>query len=200
MFGPLDALNILSRQYQMNLSLIAETLDPVSTQAPGEELNPKGSSFAETVVPTHTFANAPPLDVLIIPGGVGTRIPSIKSTVDYVAATYPQVQYAITVCTGSGVLARTGFLDGKKATTNKFRFDITAALGPKVDWIKQARWVVDGNIWTSAGISAGIDVTLAFIEKIYGREVVDSVANAMEYERHEDSTWDPFTAIFESKK
>jgi transcriptional regulator GlxA family with amidase domain len=168
----------------MNLYLIAETLQPVSTKAPGKEFNPKNSNFSQAVLPTHTFENAPALDVLIIPGGVGTRIPSIKSTVDFVADMYPKVQYCITVCTGSGVIARTGYLDGKKATTNKNRWDITTKLGPKVHWIKKARWVVDGNIWTSAGISAGIDVTLAFIEDTYGREVVDSVTNALEYERH----------------
>lgn len=189
----------MSRQFKLNLSLIAETLDPVSTSVSTDGLNPKDSDFGQSVVPSHTFANAPPLDVLIIPGGVGTRIASIKSTVDFVAATYPRVQYCITVCTGSGVLARTGHLDGKRATTNKARWDITTALGPKVQWVKQARWVVDGNVWTSAGISAGIDVTLAFIEMIHGREVVESVSNTMEYERHEDSTWDPFTAVYEAK-
>jgi transcriptional regulator GlxA family with amidase domain len=199
-FGPLDALNILSTQYQMNLSLIAETLDPVSNQPPGSEFNPKKSNFSERVVPTHTFANAPPLDVLIVPGGIGTRIPGIEPTVDFVAATYPQLQYIITVCTGSGILARTGHLDGKRATTNKNRWDLTTAMGPKVQWVKKARWVVDSNIWTSAGISAGIDVTLAFIKNLYGREVVDLVSNTMEYERHEDSSWDPFTAIFDAKK
>jgi len=70
------------------------------------------------------------------------------------------------------------------------------ALGPKVKWVPQARWVVDGNIWSSSGISAGIDVTLAFIEKIYGKDNATSVANLMEYERHTDPNWDPFAAIF----
>lgn len=60
----------------------------------------------------------------------------------------------------------------------------------------KARWVVDGNVWTSSGVSAGIDATLAFIEEVYGREEASSIADLMEYERHADASWDPFAEKF----
>jgi transcriptional regulator GlxA family with amidase domain len=147
--------------------------------------------------PTHTLATAPDgLDVLVIPGGLGTRSPLINSTIDYIAATYPKVKYLITVCTGSALAARAGILNGKRATTNKASWDSSVAYGPKVKWVPSARWVVDGNVWTSSGISAGIDATMAFIEEMYGKENATYVSNLMEYERNEDPSWDPFSQIF----
>jgi transcriptional regulator GlxA family with amidase domain len=132
----------------------------------------------------------------MIPGGLGTRSPLINATIDYIGATYPKVKYLITVCTGSALAARAGILDGKRATTNKNSWDANVAYGPKVKWVPRARWVVDGNIWTSSGISAGIDATIAFIEEVYGKENATYVANMMEYERHEDPNWDPFSDVF----
>lgn len=150
-----------------------------------------------TLPPTHTLTTVPDdLDVLIIPGGLGTRSPLINSTIDYIAATYPKVKYLITVCTGSALAARAGILDGKRATTNKASWDSSVATGPKVKWVPSARWVVDGNVWTSSGVSAGIDATLAFIEEMYGRDNATYVTNLMEYERNEDSSRDPFAEVF----
>ncbi|EEB95292.1 hypothetical protein MPER_05757 [Moniliophthora perniciosa FA553] len=187
-FGPLDALNILSMSFPLNLSIIAKSLDPVSTKHRDPSLNPFNSNFGESVVPTHDFDNPPPLDVLLIPGGYGTRADDIGSLIDFIRRTYPSLKYLITVCTGSWLAARAGILDGKRATSNKSAW----AAGPNVKWVSHARWVVDGNIWTSSGVAAGIDVTLAFIEEVYGAKVADDVARVMEYERHTDSTRDPF--------
>lgn len=193
-FGPLDALNILSSSRPMNLSLIAATMDPVSTKPP-PGLRPNISNFAESVVPTHTFDNAPPLDVLFVPGGLGSLL-ELNSTKAFIKATYPTLQYLITVCTGSALVAETGILDGRKATTNKADWARQIAKGPRVNWVPRARWVVDGNIWTSSGVSAGIDVTLAFVEHVYGRQNATRVANLMEYDRNTDSSWDPFATVF----
>ena len=195
-FGPLDALQILSRQYKMDLALLSPTLDPVSTRARAPSMNPKNSTFFQSIVPTHTLKDAPDLDVLIIPGGLGARAPDLNTTIAYIAATYPKLQYLVTVCTGAGIAARAGVLDGKRATTNKASWADTVALGPKVDWVRRARWTVDGNIWTSSGISAGIDVTLAFIQHVHGDDVATGLANLMEYEWHRDADWDPFAGIF----
>lgn len=131
--------------------------------------------------------------MLLVPGGMGTRVDeTIKPVIDFVGRIYQSVGYVVTICTGSGVIARAGILDGRKATTNKIRFESMEALRPQVEWVRKARWVVDGNIWTSSGISAGIDVTLAFIEKHYGREVALEIAKNLEYEWHEDADRDPF--------
>jgi transcriptional regulator GlxA family with amidase domain len=195
-FGPLDALNILSWQHKMNLSLIADTLEPVSTKAVSATMNRFNSSFGESVLPTHTFATAPPLDVLIVPGGVGTRSPNITSAIAFVKAQHPRLKYLITVCTGAGIAARAGVLDGKRATTNKRSWAQTVALGPKVHWIAHARWVVDGRVYSGSGVSAGIDVTLAWIADVFGEEIAKGIANGMEYERHLDPSWDPFAELY----
>ena len=131
--GPLDALNVLSNSYTLNLSIIAATLEPIGTQHLGQVK--QGSKFEQLIVPTHTFDDAPKdLEVLIIPGGLGNRKEeNIKPVVKYLASlgltTSPQqhlrgdIKWILTVCTGSEILARTGALDGKRATTNKRAFN-----------------------------------------------------------------------------
>ncbi|KAH9475534.1 Isonitrile hydratase [Psilocybe cubensis] len=195
-FGPLDALNALSLCYPLQLFIIAETLDPVSTKPPGSLGNPT-SNFAQSIVPTHTFDTVPALDVLIVPGGVGNRIPEVVArAIEYIADVYPSLQFLLTVCTGSRLVAEAGVLDGRKATTNKAAWARTIAYRPQVNWVPHARWVVDGNIWTASGVSAGIDLIFAYIGEVYGEEVATLLSNFMEYERHQDSTWDPYAELY----
>lgn len=189
-FGPLDALNLLSSTHKMNLYILAETLDPVSTARPAN--TGVGSNFAQSILPTHTFATAPPLDVLLVPGGQGTRHAGIAGAIAFIAAVFPSLQYLITVCTGSGLAARAGVLDGRRATTNKFAWRETTALRREVEWVHRARWVEDGNVWTSSGISAGIDVIFAWMRAVYGEEVAQDVADRMEYVPALDADNDPF--------
>lgn len=156
------------------------------------------ASVGQDVLPTHTFETAPPLDVLLVPGGRGARefTPAVEGTVDFIRKTYPNLKYLITVCTGSGLAARAGVLDGKRATTNKMAFHETAALGPKVNWVSRARWVTDGNIWTSSGVSAGIDVTFAWIQEVYGEAKAQKIADWIEYTWHKDPSSDPFADLY----
>ncbi|KAJ4474930.1 class I glutamine amidotransferase-like protein [Lentinula aciculospora] len=199
-FGPMDILNLLSRDYPMNLSIIAQTLEPVSTKHRDPSLNPLRSNFGESVVPTHDFSNAPPLDVLIIPGGYGLAANDLDLVYEFVKRTYPSLKYLITICNGCWVAARAGILDGKRATTNKSGWEMTKEIRPDVNWVAHARWVVDGNIWTSSGVSAGMDATLAFVGEVYGEEKAKEIAIVMEYERHEDPSWDPFADIYNLPK
>jgi len=154
-FGPLEAFQGVARRDKLTLYMLAETLDPVSTEP---NMNPANSSFFPSVLPTHTFANAPPIDVLLVPGGGGMRAPAadIKAHTDFIAKVFPTVSYFLTVCTGSGLAARAGVLDGRYATTNKRAFEQMRGYGPKVKWVAPARWVVDGNVWTSSGVCAPI--------------------------------------------
>ncbi|PBL01482.1 class I glutamine amidotransferase-like protein [Armillaria gallica] len=196
-FGPLDALNILSFAYPLDLSIIAETVNPVTTRPQSGSMNPMNSNFSESIVPTHTFDSPPEsLDVLIVPGGLGTRASNLNTTIDYIAATYPSLQYLITVCTGATLAARAGVLDGKNATTNKKSWEWATSQGPNVNWISHARWVVDGNIYTTSGVSAGIDGVFAFMEAVYGANATETVANSMEYVRETNSSWDPFAELY----
>ncbi|KAI9371474.1 class I glutamine amidotransferase-like protein [Aspergillus egyptiacus] len=195
-FGPLDCLNVLSQSQHLTLSILAHTLDPVSTKPPreGHETN-----LEQKILPTHTFATAPEIDVLLVPGGWGTRCRDsepIKAAVRFIADVYPRLQYLISVCTGSGLLALSGVLDGRQATTNKRAFAEISSWREEVVWVKKARWVVDGNIWTSAGVSAGIDVILAWIGRVYDEELAKRIAVFIEYVKHEDSGDDPFADLY----
>lgn len=121
----------------------------------------------------------------------------------YIHTVFATVKYVITICTGSAILAGMGLLDNRRATTNKSTWDSVVVLGPRVNWVRRARWVVDTNgvtpVWSSSGVSAGIDVTFAFIDKFYGPETAENVAHVMEYDRHLDDKWDPFADIWETK-
>lgn len=194
-FGVLDVLNLLGTfHFKLSLSLIAATLEPVSTNSPLADGNPMGSSFHQSVVPTHTFRTAPPLDVLIVPGGIGTRAPgaALDELRKFIKTRYPTVEFFITICTGAALAAQAGVLDGKRATTNKSAWKWVVSQGPDVDWVAVARWTVDGKVWTSAGVSAGIDAILAFVGTVYGRTAVDEIVALLEYDRHWDAACDPW--------
>ncbi|ETS80549.1 hypothetical protein PFICI_08078 [Pestalotiopsis fici W106-1] len=173
-------------------------MDPVTT-ALLPSPHRAASQFSQLIVPTCTFETAPSLDLLIVPGGQGTRDPKISKAVSFVTRVYPSLQQLIAVCTGVGIAAQAGVLDGKRATTNKLSWDSTVALRPEVDWVYQSRWICDGNIWTSSGISAGIDVTLAWIESSYGETTATAIANRMEYVRATDPSQDPFATLYKKE-
>lgn len=188
-FGPLEVVNGLSASHEITLSVIAETLDPVSTQMKGMH------SVGQSVNPTSTFADVSSLDVLIIPGGFGGFEPTTE-LLDFLRKIIPATKNVITVCNGSALLAMTGLLDGKKATTNKALWEKCTGFGPKVNWVAKARWVEDGKFWTSSGVSAGIDAVLAWTASVYGEETAAYMANGMEFKRTETSLGDPFSEIF----
>lgn len=103
------------------------------------------------------------------------------------------------ICTGSGLAARAGVLDGQKATTNKQCWSFQTPLGPKTHWVANARWVKsdNGKLWTCSGVSAGIDGFLAMVEHAYGKDANgvsfgDRVSDEIEYNRVRDSSDDPF--------
>nr|OQO24870.1 hypothetical protein B0A51_06879 [Rachicladosporium sp. CCFEE 5018] len=195
--GPVSALATLGRSRHIDLSMIAETLEPVTSAPLLPSMNLLNSTSFVTMLPTHTFATAPKdLEVLMIPGGSGSRSPYLNATLAYLQTTYPKLRYLITVCTGSLVASRAGLLDGKYATTNKQGWAGVVATNPHVHWVPQARWVVDGNIWSTSGVSAGIDGTLGFIECFYGSAVVTAVRNSMEFDWHQDPQWDPFRVVY----
>jgi putative intracellular protease/amidase len=124
-FGPLEALNCISRKefqddlcipyvQNVSLSIIAQDLNPVSPATPGDV----GSVLGQQFTPQYDLKSAPKLDVLLIPGGLGSDGVD-DSVVAWVRDVFPSLQYLITVCTGADIAARAGLLNGKRATTNK---------------------------------------------------------------------------------
>ena len=143
-----------------------------------------------------TLARAGEFDAILVPGGFGTRRevgnePFLSSLRSLSARS----RFVTSVCTGSALLAKAGILDGRRATTNKRAFAWVVSQGPKVDWVAQARWVEDGRFFTSSGVTAGMDMTLGLIAHLLGRETSLGIAQAAEYEWHEDKSWDPFAKL-----
>ena len=181
-FGPLEMFGFLKGT--VDIDMVAQQAGHVrSAQGP------------ETVA-SYGFDDCPPLDLLLVPGGFGTRTevdnPHILS---FLRRRVPEVEIAMTVCTGTSLLARAGLLDGRRATTNKRSFQWVAEQGAKVQWVKEARWVEDDKFVTSSGVSAGIDMALAVIARLYGKEISDNLAVSAEYEWHRDAGWDPFAKV-----
>lgn len=185
-FGPMDAFNFLSMSHkELTISILSATLDPVPTKP--------SPSFSQSVVPTHTYSDPPSeqIDVVFVPGGIGLREPTDELE-KWLADNAPRARFVLTVCTGSAVLSRTGVLDGVRATTNKRSWDWATPQGPKVNWVRKARWVVSGKFWTSSGVSAGIDMALAWIESEFGTHEATAIADRMEYVWNKDPDHDPF--------
>ncbi|KAF3903209.1 hypothetical protein ABW20_dc0102309 [Dactylellina cionopaga] len=156
--------------------------------------------IAPQFVATHSFADAPKLDILIVPGGVGFRslIENNDTSVEtFVQSRFPDVEYILSVCTGAAFLARAGVLKGKRATTNKAAWDLVLKYseGSGANWVPNARWTEDGKVWTSSGISSGIDMAAAFFKMFYGEERVNWTLNDMEYAPHTDPNDDPFAIV-----
>jgi transcriptional regulator GlxA family with amidase domain len=135
------------------------------------------------------------VDIVVVPGGIGTRaLVNDQSFLGWLKGWATSAEFITSVCTGSGVLAAAGLLDGHRATSNKRSFSWASAQGAGVTWIPEARWVEDGNRWTSSGVAAGIDMALALIAHLHGEDLATGLADRVEYEWHRDSSWDPYAA------
>lgn len=178
-FGPLEMFGVLSDHF--DVVMLAESAGPVaSAQGPRCAID-------------RTFADPGQLDLLLLPGGRGTRAEvSNPAMLAFLNSSYPQLEYLASICTGSGVLAAAGLLDNRRATSNKKSFAWASSNSASTEWVAQARWVEDGNIWTSGGVAAGIDMSLALIAELLGEETAIKVAEYTEYDWHRDARWDPF--------
>ena len=158
-----------------------------------EKAGPIRSGEGPTTQADHAFADAPPYDILLVPGGFGTR-QAVNNTPLLLALTAASRKAAITttVCTGSALLARTGVMDGRPATSNKVAWDWVVKQGPRVRWQRKARWVDDGDLVTSSGVSAGIDMALSVVARLHGTDMARQAARFMEYVWHESAEDDPF--------
>ncbi|AAK80770.1 putative intracellular protease/amidase [Clostridium acetobutylicum] len=135
--------------------------------------------------------------ILFVPGGSGTREKvNDDNFINFIGNMVKESKYIISVCTGSALLSKAGILNGKRATTNKRSFKWVTEQNEDVLWVKEARWVKDGNIYTSSGVSAGIDMTLGFIEDLIGKEKALEISRSIEYFWNEDSNYDPFSKIY----
>ena len=180
-YGPMEMLGNLPDEFSIRM------------------LGPEGDSVASTQGPRtaldHTYEDAPPVDILFVPGGAGTQAHADdRRLLEWLRERAKQAEIVASVCTGSASLAMAGVLDGYRATTNKRAFQWVSEQGPNVEWVKEARWVRDRNRWTCSGVAAGTDMSLALIASLAGEEVAQTLADRTEYEWHRDASWDPFAA------
>jgi transcriptional regulator GlxA family with amidase domain len=154
----------------------------VFTVARGPE--PVRATGGLRVVPDHTFADAPPIDLLVVPGGFGTRnLLGEESTLSWIREVAVDAEQVTSVCTGSLLLASAGLLGGRRATTHWGALDTLAGLDETVLVDRDARVVFDGVV-TSAGVAAGIDMAFDVVELLHGRDVADETASYIEFVRH----------------
>jgi len=183
-FGPLEMFGALPDAYR--LAMIAERAGPIDSRQ-----GPKA-------VADLALAEAESYDVLLIPGGRGTRREvGNEPLIDCLRRLAESSGLVATICTGAALLARTGLIDGRKATTNKASFRWVMAQGPDVLWQPHARWVADGKYYTSSGVSAGMDMALALIASLSGRETAEQVATYAEYHWNSNPSDDPFSARYD---
>lgn len=136
------------------------------------------------VTADYSLAAAPDIDILVIPGGFGTRLLlDHEPTLDWIKNRAASAQLVTSVCTGALLLAKAGLLDGKRATTHWAALDVLEE-ETKVTVDRKLRWVEDGNVVTSAGVAAGVDMAFHIVERVCGKEVADETAHYIEYPRH----------------
>jgi transcriptional regulator GlxA family with amidase domain len=177
-YGPVEMLSYVPG---FKVIMIAEQAGPVrATQGV--------STMAE-----FSFASAPPVDILLVPGGLGTfREINNRALLDYIRSANQRSEVTASVCTGSALLAKAGLLSGLRATTNKNYFAHSVEQDSTVRWQHSARWVEDGKMITSSGVSAGTDMSLGLIARFIGKEHARHLARNLEYIWNDDPTNDPF--------
>ena len=181
-FGPLEMFGLAAEHFEIRL--ISETGGVVASRQ-----GPKS-------VCDDSFQSAPAIDVLLVPGGIGTRQEVDNQVLlDWLKERSEQAELVASVCTGSALLAKAGVLDGLRATSNKLAFAWAASQSEKVQWEQQARWVEDGKVFSSSGVSAGIDMSLAVIARLVSQQAAEEAANFAEYSWQRDADWDPFAAL-----
>ncbi|WP_454018759.1 DJ-1/PfpI family protein [Azospirillum sp. Marseille-Q6669] len=163
--GPYE---VLARVPSAKVHLLWKTLDPVR------------SDTGLTILPTTTLAEAPPLDLLLVPGGSGINaLLTDEEVLSFLEERVSSTRYISGICTGSLVLGAVGFLEGKRAGTHWASRDFLAAFGatPVAE-----RVVVDGTLFTGGGVTAGIDVALRIVADLFGEQAAKLVQLSIEYD------------------
>jgi transcriptional regulator GlxA family with amidase domain len=154
-----------------NVFTVARSADPVK------------ATGGLRVLPQFDFAGAPPIDLLVIPGGFGTRpLLDDHDIREWIREAASKARLTTSVCTGALLLARAGLLQGRRATTHWGAHDLLASLDSTIIVERHVRVVNDGIV-TSAGVAAGIDMALAVVESLHGKAVADETAKYMEFPR-----------------
>jgi len=163
--GPLQ---VLHRLPGANTHIVAGGREPIP------------SDCGLSLVPTATFEDCPPLDLICVPGGFGVSgAIADRATIDFVRRQGARAKYVTSVCTGAFVLGVAGLLDGRRATTHWAYTSLLPLVGATYE---KARVVRDGNVFTGGGVTAGIDFALAVAAEVAGAEVAQRIQLSIEYD------------------
>jgi transcriptional regulator GlxA family with amidase domain len=173
--GPYEVFSVAGRRHG---------LDPFDVRLLAKEAAPVSARNGFLMTPHAALRDAPALDLLLVPGGLGTR--TVQHDTELVAAIRDRAATAelvLSVCTGALVLGRAGLLDGLEATTHHSAFDELREAAPLARLRPEARYTDNGRVLTSAGIAAGIDLALHVVERLLGRDVAEEASRYMEFPR-----------------
>lgn len=171
--GPFEVFSITGRDRDPK---------PFRVRLVSEHAGPILARNGLSVNPDYTLADCPKADLLLIPGGMGTRPLMHNATVvDWVRRRAAEAELVLSVCTGALILARAGLLDGLAATTHHGALDLLRETAPNTTIRTESRFVDNGRVITSGGIAAGIDMALHVVGRLEGLAVAEQTARYMEY-------------------
>jgi transcriptional regulator GlxA family with amidase domain len=179
--GPFEVFAVTGRGWEQkpfDVFTIAEKSEAVIT------------SNGLSVNPRYTIGDCPQADILIVPGGIGTRREmQNQNLIDWIKGATEKAEMTLSVCTGSLLLAKAGLLDGASATTHWAAMDLLREVAPRATVRPDKQFVDNGRVMTSAGISAGIDLSLHAVGKLLGEDVAAATARWMEYKHWKGSDY-----------
>ncbi len=150
-----------------------------------ETSRPVAAVFGQKLIPDYTFQNSPPADILLVPGGNSGKAANNPAIIKWIQDEAQRSKYVMSVCTGAFLLSKAGLLDGLSATTVMGGLDRLAQVSPKTKVVHDQRYVDNGKVITTAGLSSGIDGAFHLLSKIKGKGSAQAAALGMEYR------WDP---------
>ena len=203
-FCPIDGMELTDKNLRLHVAvLVHEGVEEIDYAGPLEVFGWSGavtftvapttavlhSAFGLQVRPDYDFEHAPPSDLLLIPGGGIMAAQKNEKILQWIRERSATSRYVMSVCNGAFILARTGLLDGLSATTTATATGRLAEVAPKTHVIQDRRFVDNGKIITTAGLSSGIDGALHVIERQYGRVKAEEIARDIEYHWEPDGNW-----------
>lgn len=176
--GPFEVFSVATR---VKARLEPGSQNPFNVFTIGATTAPVHARNNFIVTPAFSFADHPPIDLLLIPGGIVSAELKKENVIRWISTTAAKAKLTASVCTGSSLLAQAGLLDGKHATTHWSDIEEMKSMFPNVTVEENVRWVDQGHIITSAGISAGIDMALHLVSRLDSESLALATAKQMDY-------------------
>lgn len=179
--GPFEVFSVTGKRNNEN---------PFEVYTVAEKDTPVFARNRLSVNPRYTLTNCPKPDILIIPGGFGTRREMHNHVViDWIREKAVDAELVLSACTGSLLLAKAGLLEGLSATTHHGAIDILREVAPNTNIQSDRRYIDNGRVIVSAGVSAGIDMSFYVVGKLLGRDVALETAHYIEYDLKMEESW-----------